>query len=236
MLFEQFDMPLLKFLNGFIGLSDHFDQFAYTVSNYDLFKGVPMLALLWLAWFSRKKDELPQRQDERRSRLLLVFAGSVATVVLSRILQLVLHVHQRPIQSDLGLKFTHFIDPGAYNSWNSFPSDHSMLFFALATGLWQVNRLIGGAAFFWAAFVIDLPRIYLGIHFPSDVVVGTTLGVLCMLGFVRLPLLRAGSDRLWAWGKRHEALFYSAAFVVTEQIATLCDDLRHIASALFKNH
>jgi undecaprenyl-diphosphatase len=233
--FEQFDMPILKALNGFVGLSNTFDFFVYTIAEYDIFKGVPMLALVWFAWFLGKQDEPLRQQDDRRSHLLLVFAGSLFAVFLSRILQLTLNVHQRPVQAGLGLKFPAIVAPAAFNSWNSFPSDHSMMFFALATGLWRINRALGGLAFLWAAIVVDLPRIYLGIHFPSDVVVGAVLGALWMLGFQRLSLLKAGSDRLVAWGKRHEAPFYAAAFIATEQVATLCDDLRHIAMSLCKH-
>ena len=51
MLFESFDLPILSFLNGFIGRSGLFDRFVFSLARYDIFKGVVMIALVWLAWF-----------------------------------------------------------------------------------------------------------------------------------------------------------------------------------------
>jgi len=61
----------------------------------------------------------------------------------------------------------------------SFPSGHTLVAFATATSLaleykkWYVT----GPAFLWAASVA-YSRMYLGKHYPSDVLAGTALGVL----------------------------------------------------------
>jgi len=233
MLFEQFDLPILKFTSGFVGKSPGFDRFIDCIARYDAFKGVAMMALLWLAWFYRPANEKPGREDERRVQLLITFAGSLAAVLLSRILQRLLDVHQRPGLANLGLTFPMYPDSMPLNSWNSFPSDHAMLFAALATGFWLVNRRLGVIAFVWAFFVVGLPRIYLGFHYPSDLVAGTLFGILVMLGFARLPL-RTSAARLLAWSKAHPGLFYCAAFFATDQTAHLFDDVRGIASLLLK--
>ncbi|HLZ67876.1 MAG TPA: phosphatase PAP2 family protein [Aliidongia sp.] len=225
------DLPILRFLTSFVGKSPLFDHLVHAVSRYDTFKGVVMMSLLWLAWFSRRATDQEGDREDRRAALTLVLAGSVATVILSRVLQLVLHVHRRPILENLGLNFPAFMEPESVNAWNSFPSDHSMLFFSLSTGLWMVDRRIGLFGFCWSAIVIDLPRLYLGIHYPSDVIVGAILGVLCMRGFMRLPLHDA-TDRVLAWGRTHQSAFYWIAFMVTEQVAHLFDDLRRLSFTL----
>lgn len=229
--FDIVDLPILRFLTGFVGRAPLFDHLVHAVSRYDTFKGVAMMSLLWLAWFARRLGDQERDRAERRANLTVVLAGSVATVILSRILQLALQVHQRPILANLGLPFPPFIEPGSVNAWNSFPSDHSMLFFSLSTGLWTVDRRIGLLGFVWSAIVIDLPRVYLGIHYPSDVIVGAILGVLCMRGFMRLPLYDA-ADRVLAWGRTHRGAFYWFMFMVTEQVAHLFDDFRRLAFTL----
>jgi membrane-associated phospholipid phosphatase len=57
----------------------------------------------------------------------------------------------------------------------SFPSAHATSSFAVATAMTRVEPL--GALAFVLAFALALGRPYLGMHYPSDVVVGAVLGV-----------------------------------------------------------
>jgi undecaprenyl-diphosphatase len=57
----------------------------------------------------------------------------------------------------------------------SFPSDHATVAGALAAGLWLVNRRVGQLAVV-AAVALGLARVYVGVHFVSDVVGGLVLG------------------------------------------------------------
>ena len=59
----------------------------------------------------------------------------------------------------------------------SFPSGHSMASFASAVVLLQYDRRIGIPALILAA-LIALSRLYLYVHFPTDVLVGTLMGIL----------------------------------------------------------
>ncbi|HEX6688573.1 MAG TPA: phosphatase PAP2 family protein [Solirubrobacterales bacterium] len=57
----------------------------------------------------------------------------------------------------------------------SFPSAHATSSFAVATAMARVEPL--GALAFALAFALALGRPYLGMHYPSDVLVGAVLGV-----------------------------------------------------------
>lgn len=62
----------------------------------------------------------------------------------------------------------------------SFPSGHTASSFAFATAL----RPLGKKYQFWAyvlASVIAFSRLYLYVHYPSDVLAGVLIGVLCGL-------------------------------------------------------
>lgn len=59
----------------------------------------------------------------------------------------------------------------------SFPSGHSMASFASAVVILQYDRRIGIPAVILAA-LIAFSRLYLYVHFPSDVLVGILLGIL----------------------------------------------------------
>lgn len=57
----------------------------------------------------------------------------------------------------------------------SFPSAHATSSFAVATAMARVEPL--GALVFVLALALALGRPYLGMHYPSDVLVGAVLGV-----------------------------------------------------------
>ena len=57
----------------------------------------------------------------------------------------------------------------------SFPSDHATTVGAVACGLLLVNRRFGTVAVV-GAFTMAFARVYVGAHYPSDVVVGLIIG------------------------------------------------------------
>lgn len=75
----------------------------------------------------------------------------------------------------------------AQESSTSFPSGHSASSFACA---YMLTRLFGkkGAWAYLPATLIALSRIYVGVHYPSDVAAGVLFGTL--VGVVMYPLLR----------------------------------------------
>ena len=59
----------------------------------------------------------------------------------------------------------------------SFPSGHSSASFAAATAIFMWRKKEGTAALILAA-LIAVSRLYLTVHYPSDVLVGTITGIL----------------------------------------------------------
>lgn len=58
----------------------------------------------------------------------------------------------------------------------SFPSGHTMSSFAAATVIMQTNKKWGIIAYI-LAFLIAFSRLYLYVHFPSDIIAGATIGI-----------------------------------------------------------
>lgn len=81
-----------------------------------------------------------------------------------------------------------------------FYSSHASNFFALATYLSillkQISRLLKTAIFIWAAFVI-YTRIYLGVHYPGDLITGMIIGACTGYFFGRITCVICLKSRIW---------------------------------------
>ena len=58
----------------------------------------------------------------------------------------------------------------------SFPSGHAAFFFALSTIIYFYNKK-AGLLFFLASFLISISRVFSGVHWPSDILVGALVGI-----------------------------------------------------------
>ena len=85
----------------------------------------------------------------------------------------------RPFQVDTGV--IPLITPGEY----SFPSGHTTSSFAAACSIYFHNKRAGIVAFVMAAW-IAFTRMYLFVHYPTDILGGIVLGVLCAHGGNRI--------------------------------------------------
>ena len=180
--------------------------------------------MIWFLWFSTE-------ESSRRGHLIVgVVAASLAGVT-SRAMQLLLPTHLRPLhQPYLNFVLPFGVEPDALNHFNSFPSDHGAVFFALAAVIWQARPKLGGAAFAWAA-IIDFARVYEGYHFPSDVTgsIGLGFGLLCLF---QNALIRAPVSGVLAFEQRRRPWFYMIAFILTYLVATLFDDVRELCRGM----
>ena len=71
---------------------------------------------------------------------------------------------------------------------NSFPSGHTSASFAAATALYPLVPRKWGILALVAAALMGLSRLYVGVHFPSDVIVGVLVG--CFCGWAAVKLLK----------------------------------------------
>jgi len=117
--------------------------------------------------------------------LVLMLACSVAVNVIKAVYTL-----PRPSEALAGV---HVLGP--LLRWGSFPSGHtgSSVAAALGIAMFGPSRLLGGVALA-VAVMISLSRIFVGAHFPQDVVGGAIIALCASLLFLRLiwPRLRAG--------------------------------------------
>jgi undecaprenyl-diphosphatase len=216
----DWDRYLLLWINSPAGQNGVVDKFIYDLADSNFVKGGIFLAFYWGLWFDRNGSQ--------RRGVVVALAAAIVTAILSRGLQVALPFHLRPLHTPgIGVHVPIGVDPAILNTFSSFPSDHAMLFFALSVPIWWRSRWLGAAAMLWTVLLIGLPRIYLGYHFPSDVIAGAVLGVVLMVVLCRLIGRMRLPDRVIVLSKTHPAVFYAVAFLVTFELALLFADVRH---------
>lgn len=221
---QSIDRALVLWINAPAGHSAVLDRLVYDIADSPLLKGGLFLSFYWWLWFDRSAG--------RRRGVAAALMAGVVVAILSRVVQVGLPFHQRPLHTpELGVQLPLGVEPETLNTFSSFPSDHAMLFFALCVPIWRYSRPLGLAAMLWTVLVICLPRIYLGYHYPSDVIGGAVAGVGLMLLLEPL-LLRSGlPDRIAKLAERRPALFHAFAFAISLELAVLFYDTRHFATA-----
>jgi undecaprenyl-diphosphatase len=221
--FLGIDLWLFHLVNGWSGHWELLDWLVLFGERNNLFKGAAIMAAYWWLWFSHEPRQLTRRN------LLLALLGAIVSLIVARALASSLPFRVRPMYSpDLDYQAPYLprgARPFVFENWSSFPSDNAALFFALSLGLWRCSRLLGAVAMAFAAIWVCLARIYVGIHYPSDIVIGIAVGIVCTYAMMKLGTERMGNAVL-SFEQDHPSWFYAAMFLVTFEFAFLFDDVR----------
>jgi hypothetical protein len=153
----------------------------------------------------------------------------VCSILVARLMANNLPFRPRPIHgSDFHFVVPWTVSVGHLGGWSAFPSDHAVLFATLATGFWFVSPILGLAAHAYAAIVIGLPRIYLGLHHPTDLLAGAAIGI--VLGTA--ANLDGVRQRIASWPlqmcEQRPTAFNLVAILVILQLATTFDDAQAV--------
>jgi len=106
------------------------------------------------------------------------------------------------------------------------PSDHDALAFALVAAFLILSWRLGLAFAAYAVTFICLPRLYVGLHWPSDLVVGAAIGLVVGVAF-RSPAPRAAFGRvITRFHNRAPGAFYAGLFLLSLGLVTRFDDVR----------
>lgn len=217
-----FDLPVARFLNSFANRSLTLDRFAYAFYWYLSLNSALLMSFIWYCWF---RSDVP----EKRARVLVGTVMALGATVISRICQYTLPTHSRPIyDAALGYVKPSTLETTKLNTWNSFPSDHTTLLAGLTITLWIVRSPLRVPLIALMA-LIELSRVYMGAHYPTDLIGATGLALVVIWLTQTPPFIRLG---LWAVAQeqQRQALFYGCAFFFCYQMITYFGDLRSFAS------
>jgi undecaprenyl-diphosphatase len=217
---EQIDCALTLYANQFAGRSIALDKFVYDTLDTTLLNSGVVLATYWWLWFETDENGVrAQRRNVVVAILAVIVVGSAAWL-----LKVLLPFRHSPLSSPaFGLRLPFGVDLTSLNTFSSFPSGHAMLYFALSVPLWMRSRWLGAAATLWILLAICLPLLFLGYHWPSDIVAGAAVGVALMLLLCRLISATSMPDLAVRFSVTHPSAFYAIAWLVTLEIAARFD-------------
>jgi undecaprenyl-diphosphatase len=182
------DVDLLYDINGLAKDAPHwFDRVMEFVGEYGLLLAMVLL-VLWCWWSVRRRGG----EDAAPSVAALVWAPLAAGLAVLVNVPIRGFVERpRPFRDHQGLDV---LVSGKDDF--SFVSDHATLTMALGVGLFVANRRFGLAGI-GLALLEGFCRVYMGVHYPTDVVGGFALGTAVVLLLSPLamalltPLMRA---------------------------------------------
>lgn len=166
---HSINTDIFFFINGYAGMSPLLDAVF-------LFITTPLTFLLiggGVVWFVFIRPLVHRDPTVRLYALRDTLFFLVALFMVYAVVELLkgLVSYPRPHQFLHGIR-TLIV----YGDYDSFPSLHAALSFALATVTYRKYPRVG-VLLFGCATLVGISRVFVGVHFPIDIIVGAFLGV-----------------------------------------------------------
>jgi membrane-associated phospholipid phosphatase len=218
------DLKIYNFFGLFAG-NPLLDHLASREEGNNLFKGGVFFAMYWHLWFRVGPD-----LARRRKAIIAIVIGSMLAIIVARTVAYITPFRVRPMYDQTIAHLTYSI-PVTVNleNWSAFPSDTAAYFFSLAFGLAYLVRRLAVPIMLYTAVWVCLPRMYLGLHYASDIVVGIGIGItMAWLSIMSDSLESIITRPALAAMETRPQWFYTIAFLVSFEMATVFDGLRHV--------
>ncbi len=155
---QALDYQLFQIVNQFAGKWHLIDTLMVAIAKFGpLLFAIPLLYL----WF--------KKGNEGKQVAILSVISFAAALLINQIIG---HIYFRPrpfVFHDVNLLIV------KSSSDPSFPSDHVTFSFAIASLVWLWNKRIGTLSII-LGFIIALSRVFVGVHYPFDVLGGALIG------------------------------------------------------------
>ena len=223
-----FDYGIMHLMNSLAQRCWLIDATLVQIADNQLMVGGILMVMFWWAWMECRKEI-----EEKRETLVVLLFGTAFSVFVTRAIAFSLPFRERPTGNPLlhfRLPFT--ANPSSLIHWSSFPSDHATVEFCLAAGLWLVDRRLGRWAAGYAA-LISIFRIYVGDHYPTDILAGAAIGI--AVAFLSgMASLRKAARIALNYLEPHPAALYALLFLITFEIGEMFDSLRRFSVLVTK--
>jgi len=156
----MFDLELFQFINGFANRSAIVDWFVVAIAEYLPYIVGIIAIILWI--------KIPNWKERIRIFLILAFSGLLARGLIFEVIR---YFYDRP-RPFLALGITPLFLENSY----AFPSSHAIVLTLFGCCILLFSRR-WGAIFLVFAVVNAFARIYSGVHWPTDSIVGILIAI-----------------------------------------------------------
>lgn len=220
-LIQNVDISVYHYLNGFAG-SWFLDRFVSFQEANSLLKSGIFLTMYWYFWFRPGPD-----QERRRRAIIAILVGTFLAIVAARTVATFTPFRIRPIYNPHLVYALSIPASSNFEPWSSFPSDTAAYLCALAFGLTYLSRRLTIPVILYTAGWICLPRIFLGLHYASDIVAGAAIGTAMVWISLKTEWLQSRvARRVLVAMDAKPHLFYAAAFLVLFEMSSMFWDVR----------
>lgn len=194
---NPFDLSVFHAINGLSGHSQLLDTIMIVLAK----DALEIYAVLFLvAWFT-----LPKRDLEGRHALVIAGFSGILALLFNVVIS---HVWFRPRPFTV-LPHGTYSELVSHSNDASFPSDHTSGSFGFASATWGKAHKWISTTFTVLAVLVMFARVYVGVHYPTDVIGGMIVGIIAsriMWKFSRwlLPFTRAVA-RIFGFGPAKHA-------------------------------
>lgn len=161
---NPFDTTVYHWVNGLAGHSHVLDNIMIFFAK----DALEIYAVLFvIAWFA-----LPKRDIQNRHALVMAGLSGVLALLVNVVIS---HIWFRPRPFTVFHQYTELV---SHSQDASFPSDHTSGSFGFAAGSWGKQQKWISYTFTMIAIIVMFARVYVGVHYPTDVLAGLVVGVI----------------------------------------------------------
>jgi len=162
----NFDFFIFQQINQFASENIWIDILGIFFAKYS---GYILVTLLFFGFlFFRKRFK--EKKEYGLMIVEAILAGLLARLVIANIIRMICFRARPFVSHSVNLLLNH--NPGS-----SFPSGHASFFFALSFVIYFFNKR-AGILFLFVSLLMGLARIFVGIHYPFDILGGFFVGII----------------------------------------------------------
>jgi undecaprenyl-diphosphatase len=179
MTLSELNLSLFSWINASPEASNTSIHFAIFIANDLLYCMILLFAWFWL-----------RGNYDTKKQILKAFIFTSIAILISQCISHV-YYHPRPFVMEVGRTLIYHAPNG------SFPSDHMLIFSSIAFSyLFSAQRKLG-ISLLVMAWLVAWSRVYLGVHFPLDMLGAFLLAF--ALNFFGLKLWNLYKEKIMQW-------------------------------------